>query len=116
MQILASEGDEFETTKGLNFIPGKVRKLRIASTELPQVGFNRVSFQGHLGKTEKARDFYFLNSYGFFPEYEASVLGTYIYGEVAAAVIRNDHVMGIQFHPEKSHKFGMQFFKNFVKL
>jgi glutamine amidotransferase len=109
MQILATQGYEFEVTQGLNFIPGEVRKLTFDEKELPQIGFNSVDFCGKLANTEMKSDFYFLNSYGFFPESQTQVLGTYRYGQTAAAVVQNRNVMGIQFHPEKSHLAGVAF-------
>ena len=109
MQILASQSEEFQITQGLNFIPGKVKKLSIKNCELPQVGFNTVNFRNDLSNVEKDGDFFFLNSYGYFPEDENCILATYTYGETVAAVIKKNYVMGIQFHPEKSHMSGVYF-------
>ncbi len=115
MQILASRGYEFQETKGLDFIPGEVRKLNAEETELPQIGFNKVVFHGELADSENDGDFYFLNSYGFLAEDESMVVGTYLYGDTAAAVIQNKNVLGIQFHPEKSHLGGVYFLGRAIK-
>jgi glutamine amidotransferase len=109
MQILASRGYEFQETKGLGFIPGEVKKLCVVETELPQIGFNTVVFHGEMADSENDCDFYFLNSYGFFAEDQSMVVGSYRYGEIAAAVVQNKKVLGIQFHPEKSHLAGVYF-------
>jgi glutamine amidotransferase len=60
--------------------------------------------------------FYFLHSYYFVPASEASVLTTTDYHGVFASSVGNGNVYGVQFHPEKSHQWGIRLLKNFAEL
>ena len=59
--------------------------------------------------------FYFVHSYHIVCADEADVVAYTDYGYPLAAVINKGNIMGAQFHPEKSHKFGMQLLKNFAE-
>ena len=60
--------------------------------------------------------FYFVHSYRVVPTSDADVLATTRYGVPFASMIRAGNVMGAQYHPEKSHAFGMQILRNFASL
>ena len=60
--------------------------------------------------------FYFLHSYYFAPNDSADVLATTVYGERFACAVQRGYVFGAQFHPEKSHGWGIQLLKNFAEL
>ena len=60
--------------------------------------------------------FYFVHSYHYECTDEADVLLETTYGYGFASGIQRENVMGVQFHPEKSHRYGMQLMKNFVEL
>jgi glutamine amidotransferase len=60
--------------------------------------------------------FYFVHSYYFDVENEANILGETLYGKKFVSAVRNDRVYGFQFHPEKSHTYGMKIFKRFSEL
>ena len=60
--------------------------------------------------------FYFVHSYHAVSTEKEVIVGTAEYGQSLTAVIEADNVMGTQFHPEKSHKFGKALFHNFVNL
>jgi glutamine amidotransferase len=60
--------------------------------------------------------FYFLHSYYFAPTDKADVLATTDYGARFASAVRRGNIHGVQFHPEKSHGWGIQLLKNFAGL
>ncbi|WP_332509140.1 imidazole glycerol phosphate synthase subunit HisH [Pseudomonas sp.] len=87
--------------------------------KVPHMGWNQISkAQEHpilSGLDEESR-FYFVHSYFMSPDSQQNILLTADYGERFTAAVVNDNVFGFQFHPEKSHRFGMQLFRNFVEL
>jgi glutamine amidotransferase len=60
--------------------------------------------------------FYFLHSYYFLPESADQVIAKTEYGDVFAAAVCREHVIGVQFHPEKSHHSGVRLLRNFAEL
>ncbi|MBK7653168.1 MAG: hypothetical protein IPJ20_23930 [Flammeovirgaceae bacterium] len=58
---------------------------------------------------------FFVHSFHVVSRDSADVLTTTEYGYDFVSAIQRDHIMGAQFHPEKSHKFGMKLYKNFVE-
>jgi glutamine amidotransferase len=119
MQMLATRGYEGGLTPGLDLIPGQVQRLDTlgCSLRIPHVGWNEVQYKVEDKLFESipdSSDFYFVHSYAFIPEYTEHLIATVQYGLDAAAVIKNGHVFGCQFHPEKSSKVGRQLIKNFM--
>ena len=120
MQLLMNRSDEGKRN-GLSFIPGSA--VRFKADELgdrkkvPHMGWNFVRPENKTalftGVDERSK-FYFVHSY------YASVEDKYIisstdYGKTFASAIGNDNILGVQFHPEKSHKHGMALLKNYVE-
>ena len=64
---------------------------------------------------EDAR-FYFLHSYYFDCENRENILAVTEYGNEFACAVNSNNIYGVQFHPEKSHKYGIQLLKNFAEL
>ena len=60
--------------------------------------------------------FYFLHSYYFVPEVSDHILAEAEYGQSFAAAVGNQNVLGVQFHPEKSHHWGVQLLNNFARF
>jgi glutamine amidotransferase len=58
--------------------------------------------------------FYFVHSYYFKPNDTKDILATTTYEIEFTSAIEKGNILGVQFHPEKSHKFGMKLLKNFV--
>lgn len=120
MQLLADGSDEGQLA-GLGLIPGRVRKFHFegeaASLKVPHMGWNRaVPVLPHAltqGLDAMAR-FYFVHSYFFDCEDRNDALLTTHYGIEFTSGVQRNNVMGVQFHPEKSHRYGMQLIKNFV--
>ena len=119
MQLLLSESEEGREA-GLGLIPGSCRRLpgRIGSQMLrvPHMGWNTVERVGDGPQLPRLGDdsrYYFVHSYVAEPVDPAHVLGVSIYGSTFAAAIACDHVVGLQFHPEKSHRHGMRLLGDF---
>jgi len=121
MQLLADSSEE-GVMEGLGLIPGKVVKFDLpANFKVPHMGWNHVDYDKHsvlfrhFDTLEEAR-FYFVHSYYFAANQEADVIGQTSYGGSFASSVNKKNVYGVQFHPEKSHKFGLQLLKNFIEL
>jgi glutamine amidotransferase len=122
MQMMAQRSDEGKMT-GLGWIDAEVWKFDEASftqkTHLPHMGWNDVTptsntclFHG----LEEGAKFYFLHSYYFVPQRESDVLAITDYNGLYASSVRSGTIFGVQFHPEKSHHWGIQLLKNFAEL
>ena len=119
MQLLLDSSEEGQLP-GLGFVPGIVRRFRpTTNLRVPHMGWNFVSsaIQNKLfTNLDKDSRFYFVHSYYAEPKHEANVLTTTHYGHSFASAIVSENVYGTQFHPEKSHSFGMKLLENFSKL
>ena len=115
MQLLASQGQEGGTRPGLGLIAGSVRRLQVAG-RIPHVGWNNAHvLRQHpvFAKVKANRDFYFVHSYYFEAAAQSDVLCCTDYlGDFTSAVAKGS-VLGLQFHPEKSQKNGLQLLENF---
>lgn len=122
MQLLASSGSEGGETAGLNLIPGNVVKLDTlgCTLRIPHVGWNALRMQRPatplFSGIPDGTDFYFVHSYAIRAVNEESVLATTDYDIPIVAVVGVDHVLGAQFHPEKSSKAGFRLLKNFIEF
>ncbi len=122
MQLLLNQSEEGEK-KGLGWISGKCKKFQFDAThtqklKVPHMGWNIVIPQRtdtlFTGLAEEPR-FYFVHSYYAECDNPANILSTTPYGFDFASSIRKENILGVQFHPEKSHRFGMKLLKNFVE-
>ncbi len=121
MQLLASKGEEFGITEGLGLIPGDITKMKLSAPglRLPHVGWNDVGYprSSILWKgIEEHSSFYFIHSFAYTHIPNEFVIGHCEYGDMVVAAIQKEHVFGVQFHPEKSQKPGLQLIRNFVDL
>jgi imidazole glycerol-phosphate synthase subunit HisH len=119
MQLLTRGSEEGELP-GLDWIPGETKRFPAnQALKVPHMGWNIVipntqsSITTHLTKGSR---FYFVHSYYVSVDNpQHSILRT-SYGTEFDAAIQRDNIYGAQFHPEKSHKFGMQLLKSFAEL
>lgn len=117
MQLLTEQGEEGGGTQGLGFIAGTTRKLTVDSNlRLPHIGWDDVApaADAVLFNNILSRDFYFVHSYIVEPADAGVVAATCTYGETFAAAVQKDNIYGVQFHPEKSQKNGLQILRNFI--
>jgi glutamine amidotransferase len=87
--------------------------------KVPHMGWNLVRPQKQhplLEQFESAPRFYFVHSYYMRCDEPDSVLATTEHGVEFASGIVKDNIAGVQFHPEKSHRFGMQLLRNFARV
>ena len=115
MQLLADAGVEHKTTRGLGWISGNVRAIvPAADLKIPHMGWNDVvPTQG--APLIEAGEAYFLHSYHFDAADDADVLATTDHGGALVAAVGRDNIMGVQFHPEKSQAYGINFLKRFLE-
>ncbi|EKQ51111.1 MULTISPECIES: imidazole glycerol phosphate synthase subunit HisH [unclassified Clostridium] len=121
MQLITNYSEE-GNVKGLGWIDAETVKFRFDGNEnlkVPHMGWNFIK-QMNQAKLlyEKYDDsrFYFVHSYYVKCNKEENVVATTNYGFKFDSIIQDDNIVGTQFHPEKSHKFGMKVLKNFLEL
>lgn len=115
MQMLLDGSDE-GVEPGLGLVRGRALRFPAGVLKVPHMGWNSVRWLADDALNESLRGearFYFVHSYRAVCEDPASVLGTTVYGGEFASVIRAGRVYGVQFHPEKSHRFGLALLGNF---
>lgn len=120
MQLLGRKSEE-GTSLGLEFIPFDTVKFSFNKTlklKIPHMGWDIVTFTQEnklLSEIDGRQRYYFVHSYHAKCDSERNVLMKCDYGYEFAASVVNENVYGVQFHPEKSHDFGMRLLKNFVE-
>ena len=120
MQLFASWSEE-SRVKGLEWIDADVRRFNFpesAPYRIPHVGWNtliQVKSSHLLDHIVSDQRFYFTHSYHLCCHLEDDVVATTRYGYEFASVIRHDNICGTQFHPEKSHRRGIEIIRNFVQ-
>jgi glutamine amidotransferase len=121
MQMMARRSDEGRLA-GLGWIGAEVRQFQGQMNGqqllLPHMGWNDVApvSAACLFRGIEAPRFYFLHSYYFVPDDPSVVLGMTDYGVTFASAVRADNVFGAQFHPEKSHGWGIDLLRNFAEM
>ncbi len=119
MQLLFDESEEKGTHAGLGLVPGRVLFFRQKEVKVPQIGWNQVTLTKESTLTQDIQDgayFYFNHGYYCCPQDEADVLLTTDYGLRYASAVQRGNIYGVQFHPEKSQKCGLQMLRNFVEM
>jgi glutamine amidotransferase len=122
MQIMAHQSEEGQAA-GLGWIDGVVKKIDCSKLKrrpgLPHMGWNDVTPRKPTAlfkELEAGAVFYFLHSYYFLCFHESDVIAETDYGGTFASAVNSANVFGIQFHPEKSHRYGTRLLKNFAQL
>lgn len=120
MQLLFERSHEHELTDGLGLLAGEVTPLDAGELRIPHIGWNDVRFERPspltAGLPDEGCAFYHVHSFAARPEDPADVLATTEYGERFATIVGHGNVFGVQFHPEKSSRDGLEVLSNFVAL
>ncbi|KAA9018004.1 imidazole glycerol phosphate synthase subunit HisH [Niallia endozanthoxylica] len=123
MQLLFEESEEGGLTKGLALLPGRVVRFpgQAESGEtykVPHMGWNRLKWENSSPITANLEEdyAYFVHSYYVKTNDNNILIGTASYNEEVPAVVGRNNVFGMQFHPEKSSKLGVELLKNFTKM
>lgn len=121
MQLLCDGSDEGERP-GLGLIAGRCQRIVLppdSKLKIPHMGWgflaNVKADPLFAGFEERVR-FYFVHAYHMLPANEDALIAEVSYQQNLAAVVKSQRIYGVQFHPEKSHRFGMQLLKNFTDL
>jgi imidazole glycerol-phosphate synthase subunit HisH len=119
MQLLTNKSEE-GNENGLGFIDAEVKKFNIKDEALkvPHMGWNLINLkkQSNLFKDMPVEPrFYFVHSYYVHCNNQEDIITTTNYGHDFVSSFEKENIIGVQFHPEKSHKFGMQLLKNFIE-
>jgi glutamine amidotransferase len=121
MQLFGNSSEEGKLP-GLSFIKAHCVKFNLSQFEkmkIPHMGWNGImpTRESRIlrGLDLKSR-FYFVHSYHLVCDEPDSVLAESEYGDRFVSMVQKDNITGVQFHPEKSHRFGMNFLKNFSEL
>jgi len=121
MQLLANWSEEGRLN-GLGLIDAEFKRFSFETKSplrIPHVGWNHVRVQKNnplIPNDGREQRFYFTHSYHAVCAKAADILSTTEYGYPFASAFCRNNVFGVQFHPEKSHRFGMELIKNFLEL
>lgn len=120
MQLLATEGVEHGTHRGLDWIGGTVARIAPADAALkvPHMGWNTVDLatdHSALAALPQGAAAYFVHSYAFAVADPATCLATTDHGGAIAAIVGRDNILGVQFHPEKSQAYGLSVLRAFLE-
>lgn len=122
MQLLTEDSQE-GTLPGLGFF--KAHTIKFPSEycgeklKIPHMGWNYVQPIGDPALFKNSAEdmrFYFVHSYFVNCEDKGDIIGSTEYGDCFASAIGKGRIFGVQFHPEKSHKYGMNLLKNFAEM
>jgi glutamine amidotransferase len=117
MQLMANFSSE-GFLKGLGWIDAEVKKFNFQDKKLkiPHMGWNDVFFnkKNNLVFPDSTPRFYFVHSYFVHCNNPEDILSSTTYGNKFVSGFIKDNIMGVQFHPEKSHNFGIEIFKMFL--
>jgi glutamine amidotransferase len=122
MQLLFDESEEFGPNEGLGLIGGKVVAFDTSRFDhplkVPHMGWNRMFTKPHplFEGLDEAHYLYFVHSYHAGCDDANDVVGETEYGYRFTSAVAHDNVMGIQPHPEKSHRNGLRILKNFIGM
>ena len=112
MQLMADAGEEMGTHAGLGWVRGRVRRIEPGTMDakVPHMGWNDVVPSGEHPLVE-AGEAYFLHSYAFVGD---DVIATTDHAGPVTAAIGRGNMLGMQFHPEKSQRYGLELLRRFL--
>lgn len=117
LQVLFESSAEAPELRGLNLLSGKVCPLS-STVKLPHMGWNQIVANCEsplLAGIDTSAYFYFAHSYAA-PDSNGSTAATCFHGSPFAAIVENQNIHGVQFHPEKSGDSGSRLLRNFLRI
>ena len=117
LQLLFEKSEEAPKTKGLGVLKGKVMKFQ--KIKIPQIGWNQIKIKRKskiLKGVENQNFVYFMHSFYVKSLNKKIVIARTNYGKDFCSAVESKNIFGVQFHPEKSGKAGLQILKNFIKI
>lgn len=119
MQFLFESSDEMGDHAGLGLLPGHVTRFpQRPDLKVPHMGWNQLRPLRHstlIDGLDANSYAYFVHSYYCVPSRSEDIVAVVDYGLPFTAVVQRDHLYGVQFHPEKSQRTGLQILTNFLK-
>ncbi|MET0181105.1 MAG: imidazole glycerol phosphate synthase subunit HisH [Novosphingobium sp.] len=118
MQLLATRGVEHGVSDGLDWIEGEVRPIEVTdpAIKVPHMGWNDVGPTPHADGAQLIApgEAYFLHSYHFAPDDGRHIAALTDHGGGIVAAVARDTILGVQFHPEKSQRYGLTLLERFL--
>lgn len=117
-QLLFSSSEEFGHAEGLNIIPGRVVRFVKNGLKVPHMGWNSMKFEQESQFLSNIPDnsyFYFIHSYYPETQDDSWIIGKTDYGVSFPCIVGKGNLLAAQFHPEKSHRYGLKIIENFVR-
>ena len=120
MQLMCNKSEEGKLT-GLKLIDADVVNMKTISAKklrYPHMGWNHINIEkeNKILNFNKEYRFYFVHSYCVKPKDKTIQIASCNYGDLFCAAFQKNNIYGVQFHPERSHKFGLELFENFLNL
>lgn len=121
MQLFSKRSEE-GTLAGLAWLDAETMKLKPdnnQSLKIPHMGWNTIEVKrecGLFGSMYEEPRFYFAHSYHVKCNNAEDVAAATYYGQEFCSAIAHENIFAVQFHPEKSHKFGLKLLRNFAEL
>lgn len=119
---LMTRGSQEGKEQGLNFIAADTIKFNLdklsEKKRIPNMGWNTISIKKNsflFNNSNQLTRFYFAHSYHVICDNPSDILTTTFYGYDFISSFQKKNIIGVQFHPEKSHKFGFNFFQNIIR-
>lgn len=118
LQLLFTQTEEGGNHQCLNIVPGTVKRLP-PGLKVPHMGWNQVKYRVNhpiFQDIPNGANFYFVHSYYAEPADPGVIVATTEYGITFSSVVIKNNLIATQFHPEKSGKWGLRMYANFLKM
>jgi glutamine amidotransferase len=117
MQLLFESSTELGGATGIGLLKGAVEPLDGGGLKIPQIGWNEVRWrEGSVLAVGERSAMYHVHSFAVKPEDPSVIAGTAAYGNEFVSAVEQGCIYGVQFHPEKSSRDGLQLLRNFVSV